>query len=444
MKGARILVVDDDLDLLHLIGVRLAAAGYEAIEAVSGKDALLKFRAHRPQLVITDLRMDEMDGLALFTRLQAEAPAIPVIILTAHGSIPDAVAASQRGVFSFLTKPFEGHELLRRVADAIRISPALDPAQEQAQWRRDVVSASVRMDAVLRQALRVSQEDRCALIVGPDGSGKTTLAQAIHRAGKRSAAPFITLACTEHPASELEAALLSDSTGSAFALAASGVLHIRDIGALSPLAQSRLYAALFGQMQARNPLAGLAGRADRPDNVDAQVIATSPRPLDTAVAEGAFRSDLFYLLGGATLQLPPLAERPEDVLALATHFLSRNGSAVRHKLTPDAMDALQKARWPGNVRQLKSVLEQVVSMTLTQAIPGALVKRVIRDYDKESLPAFDDARRGFERDYLVQLLQITVGNVSHAARVAQRNRSEFYKLLARHGLDPVSFKQKSH
>ena len=442
MSGARILVVDDDLDLLHLISVRLKAAGYEVVQAVSGEQALDSFREHHPQLVITDLRMEEMDGLTLFSHLQAEAPTIPVIILTAHGSIPDAVSASQQGVFSFLTKPFDGQELLRRVSDAVRISPVLDPTHESARWRRNLLTASVRMDDVLRQALRISEEDRSALIIGPSGSGKITLAQAIHQAAKRAASPFVTLDSTDYPASDLESILHPDSGNSVFSQAKKGLLYIRDVGTLTPLAQSRLFSVLFSQQQARDPLHRMMAVASAGSVLDVQIIASSPRPLDTAVAEGEFRSDLYYLLGGATMQIPPLSERPEDIPLLATHFLSRISPETRITLTPDALFALQKARWPGNVRQLKSVLDQVASLALTGSIPEALVSRVIRDYDEESLPAIDDARREFERDYLIRLLQTTVGNVAHAARVAQRNRSEFYKLLARHGLNPITFKQK--
>ena len=145
-SGARILVVDDDADMLHLISLRLTAAGYQVSEAESGEAALLCFRENRPQLVVTDLRMGGMDGLALFEHLQSEAQTLPVIILTAHGTIPDAVAATQRGVFSFLTKPFDGRELLRRVADAIRLSPILDPEHAAASWRSDLVTVSVRME----------------------------------------------------------------------------------------------------------------------------------------------------------------------------------------------------------------------------------------------------------------------------------------------------------
>ena len=449
MNKARLLVVDDDLDLLHLIDMRLSAAGYEVIQATSGESALERFRAHRPRLVITDLRMGAMDGLTLFTHLQAEAPTVPVIILTAHGSIADAVAAGQKGVFSFLTKPFDGQELLRRVKDALCLSPALDPAHASAHWRRTLLTANVRMEDLLRQALHISEEDRCALVVGPNGSGKATLVQAMHQAGKRASAPLVALSATDLPAPELEAALLPEGEQSVFRQANGGVLHIRDIGALSALAQSRLFAVLLAQAQAADPLNSMGNRTGYSQRgqpgqpaIDVQIVASSSQALDTAVAEGAFRSDLFYVLSAATLTIPPLAERPEDIPMLTAHFLAAISPEKRMTLAPDAHFALLKARWPGNIRQLRNVLEQAVSLSLTPSIPEAIITRIIREHDESNLPAIDDARREFERDYLVRLLQTTVGNVAHAARVARRNRTEFYKLLARHGLNPANFKQK--
>lgn len=440
--GARILVVDDDLDMLHLIGLRLTSAGYQVTEASSGEAALVRFREKRPQLVITDLRMGAMDGLALFDHLQAEAPTIPVIILTAHGTIPDAVSATRCGVFSFLTKPFEGQELMRRVIDAIRVSPTLDPGHANGRWRKDLITANVQMDELLRQALRISEEDRPALLVGPSGAGKATLAKAIHQAGSRASQPFVTLSCTDFPANDLEDMLLPNNPDGVFCKAVGGLLYVQDIGALSLIGQGRLFSVLLAQTQAKDPFARLKSSEQQAEMPDVHVIASSPRPLDTAVAEGEFRSDLFYLLGGMTLIVPPLSERSEDIPILAAHFLSRICSEAKLTLAPDALLALYEGRWPGNVRQLKNVLEQVAKLSLTQVIPEAIVRKVMREFEEESLAAFDDARRDFEREYLVRLLQTTVGNVSRAARVAQRNRTEFYKLLARHGLDPASFKQK--
>ncbi len=440
--GARVLVVDDDLDMLHLIGLRLSSAGYQVSAAESGEAALISFRANRPQMVITDLRMGGMDGLALFEHLQAEAPTMPVIILTAHGTIPDAVAATRRGVFSFLTKPFDGQELMRRVADAILLSPTLDPEQSSAHWRKELITVSVRMEELLRQALRIGEEGHAVLLVGSGGSGKATLAKVIWQAASRSGQPFIGFSCTDHPAETLEEMLSPISLDNAFSQAAGGVLYLQDIGALSLIAQARLSAFLLAQMQAKDPLQRLNSSTQRRDVPDVQLIASSPRPLDVAVAEGGFRSDLFYLLNRMTLLIPPLSERTEDIPLLATHFLTRLSADKDLTLAPEALVALQEGRWPGNVRQLKNVLEQVAELSLTPVISEAAVRRVMREFEEESLAAFDDARREFERDYLVRLLQITGGNVSQAARVAQRNRTEFYKLLARHGLDPMTFKQK--
>ena len=309
-SGARILVVDDDADMLHLISLRLTAAGYQVSEADSGEAALLCFRENRPQLVVTDLRMGGMDGLALFKHLQSEAQTLPVIILTAHGTIPDAVAATQRGVFSFLTKPFDGRELLRRVADAIRLSPILDPEHAAASWRSDLVTVSVRMEEVLRQALRISEESKTALLVGAAGSGKTLLAQTIHGAGPRANRPLVTVSCTDFPESDLEEMLSPDNPDGVFAQATGGLLYLQDISALSLVAQARLYSVLFAQQQASNPLHRLNLLSGQNEMPDVQIIASSPRPLDGAVAEGMLRSDLFYLLSSMTLIVPPLSADP--------------------------------------------------------------------------------------------------------------------------------------
>ena len=441
-EGARILIVDDDLDMLHLIGLRLRAAGYQVVSADSGEAALEQFHKQRPQLVITDLRMGGMDGLTLFKHLQQSAPTLPVIILTAHGTIPDAVAATHRGVFSFLTKPFDGQELLRRTADAIRLSPTLDATSDQATWRKGLITANLVMEELLRQALHIATDSRPCLLLGPHGAGKTTLASAIHQASERRQRPFITFSCTDFPANEQEKRLTLTNPENHYAAATGGVLFIQDIGALSLMAQSRLFSVLFAQMQTRDPLFQLNGRALRQNIPDIQIIASSPRPLDSAVSEGNFRSDLFYLLSATTLRIPPLSERLDDISLLGAHFLARQSGNSLRTLAPEALAVLCEGHWPGNVRQLENVLRRVAELSLTQVVPAAIVRRVMHEGDEQHLAAFDDARRDFERDYLIRLLQTTAGNVSQAARVAQRNRTEFYKLLARHSLDPVNFKQK--
>lgn len=436
---ATLLVVDDDADLLQLIAMRLAAAGHEVVTAASGEEALAVFHLRRPQVVITDLRMGEMDGMALFAHLQEAAPLVPVIVLTAHGTIPEAVAATQKGVFSFLTKPFDGQELLRRVADALRISPVLDSDPEEAAWRQEVLGGSLCMQELLREAYRVAREKRTSLIQGAPGTGKRSLARAMYRASCGVDAPFVEFCASDFTAEEAEQLFGQTGYGPLFQQAQGGVLYLRDVICLTSRAQSRLFSFLFAQMQARNPLQRLAGSTAM-HLPDVLVIVGSDRSLDAAVADGSLRSDLYHLLLGGALLLPSLCERGDDITLLARHFLSR--AEGRSIIAPEALQALKEARWPGNVRQLQQVIDKAAVLSHGGVISESAIRRIIRDTDEATMPAFDDARRDFERDYLVTLLKGTAGNVTQAARIAQRNRTEFYKLLGRHGLDPAAFKEK--
>jgi two-component system, NtrC family, response regulator GlrR len=431
MNGARVLVVDDDPDLLALIGMRLTAAGYEVALAASGAEALETFRAERPRAVVTDLRMDGMDGHALFDRLHAEAPSVPVIILTAHGTIPDAVAATQRGVFGFLTKPFDGRELLARIAEAVALSPpiAADTGAETT-WRANFVSVSPIMDELLRQARRAAESDDPLLISGPRGSGKEMLARVIHGASPRARKPFVIMRCGPQADDAGEDAAFGDALDAA----RGGTLFLDDVGEMAANVQTRLLPlvreiSLFSAHTARaRPM---------------RIIAATVQGLDNAIRAGQFRADLFYSLNQTALTVPPLAERRDDIPLLAAHFAGRWAERTRgavHGFAPDALTLLQEASFPGNVRQLRNVVEQLLGQCVTPLVPASLVRRVLRDDNEREMAAFDDARRAFEYDYLVDLLRTTAGNVAQAARIAQRNRTEFYKLLARHALDPATFK----
>lgn len=428
VTAARILVVDDDPDLLDLIAMRLRSAGYEVSQAASGEEALERFRLERPRAVVTDLRMDGMDGHALFARLQAEAPSVPVIILTAHGTIPDAVAATQRGVFSFLTKPFDGKELLARVSAALALSPAIAADRDDAVWRREIVSASAVMDELLRNARRLADDDVPLLLTGPRGAGKQLLARAIHAAGRRARQPFQVLHCGLSEPPDGEEAQFAE----ALARARGGTLYIEDLGQMSGVLQARLL-----------PLVGELGLfAARPG--DLRVIAAAPAALDAEVREGSFRADLYYNLRRNTLAVPSLAERREDIPLLVAHFVARWNEQAEDSLrgfAPDALELLCEAPWPGNVRQLRSIIEQSFAQAVSGRVPATLLRRLLQEDNAREMSAFDDARKAFEADYLARLLTSTAGNVAQAARIAQRNRTEFYKLLSRHNLDPALFKQ---
>jgi two-component system response regulator GlrR len=439
-----ILLVDDDKDLLQLIAMRLTAAGYAVTAVESGEAALAALAVSRPQVVVTDLRMQGMDGMALFDAIHRDSPSLPVLILTAHGTIPEAVSATRRGVFSFLTKPFEPKVLLETVADAMRLSSP--PASgELESWRAELITRSSAMEDLLGQARRVAASDASVCIFGASGTGKELLARAIHRASPRGEAPFVAVNCGAIPEGLLESELFGHKKGSftgavsdrrgLFQAAQGGTLFLDEIGDMPLPLQVKLLRAL--EERKIRPV----GSHEQYD-VDVRVIAATHRKLEERIASGEFREDLYYRLNVVKLYIPTLAERREDIPLLANHFLTRLAERYRRgrlAFSPEAMQLLVSAAWPGNVRQLLNVIEQAVALAATEVIPESLVRQAL-DAGDTALTPLDEARRAFERDYLVRILKITGGNVTKAARLAGRNRTEFYRLLERHSLEPSVFK----
>lgn len=441
-KPARLLLVDDDPGLLKLLGMRLVSEGYRVLTAESGPEALRTLSRDKVDLVVSDLRMDEMDGLQLFSEIQKVQPGMPVIILTAHGSIPDAVAATQQGVFSFLTKPVDKDALYKAIDDALEQSaPTTDEC-----WRQAIVTRSPLMERLLEQAGMVAQSDVSVLINGQSGTGKEIVAQAIHNASPRRDKPFVAINCGALPEQLLESELFGHARGAftgavsnregLFQAAEGGTLFLDEIGDMPVALQVKLLRVL--QERKVRPLG-----SNRDLDIDVRIISATHRDLPKAMARGEFREDLFYRLNVVSLKIPPLAERTEDIPLLANHLLRQ--SADRHKpfvraFSTDAMKRLMAAKWPGNVRQLVNVIEQCVALTSSPVISDALVEQALEG-ENTALPTFVEARNQFELNYLRKLLQITKGNVTHAARMAGRNRTEFYKLLSRHELDANDFKE---
>ena len=441
-KPARLLLVDDDPGLLKLLGMRLVSEGYSVVTAESGPEALRVLGREKVDLVISDLRMDEMDGLQLFSEIQKGHPGMPVIILTAHGSIPDAVAATQQGVFSFLTKPVDKDALYKAIDEALeQRSPATDEA-----WRQAIVTRSPLMLRLLEQAGMVAQSDVSVLINGQSGTGKEIVAQAIHNASPRHDKPFVAINCGALPEQLLESELFGHARGAftgavsnregLFQAAEGGTLFLDEIGDMPVALQVKLLRVL--QERKVRPLG-----SNRDIEINVRIISATHRDLPKAMARGEFREDLFYRLNVVNLKIPPLSERTEDIPLLANHLLRQ--SADRHKpfvraFSSDAMKRLMAANWPGNVRQLVNVIEQCVALTSSPVIGDALVEQALEG-ENTALPTFVEARNQFELNYLRKLLQITRGNVTHAARMAGRNRTEFYKLLSRHELDANDFKE---
>lgn len=441
-KPARLLLVDDDPGLLKLLGMRLVSEGYSVLTAESGPEALRTLSRDKVDLVVSDLRMDEMDGLQLFSEIQKVQPGMPVIILTAHGSIPDAVAATQQGVFSFLTKPVDKDALYKAIDDALEQSA---PTTDE-RWRQAIVTRSPLMERLLEQAGMVAQSDVSVLINGQSGTGKEIVAQAIHNASPRRDKPFVAINCGALPEQLLESELFGHARGAftaavsnregLFQAAEGGTLFLDEIGDMPVALQVKLLRVL--QERKVRPLG-----SNRDIDIDVRIISATHRDLPKAMARGEFREDLFYRLNVVSLKIPPLAERTEDIPLLANHLLRQ--SADRHKpfvraFSTDAMKRLMAAKWPGNVRQLVNVIEQCVALTSSPVISDALVEQALEG-ENTALPTFVEARNQFELNYLRKLLQITKGNVTHAARMAGRNRTEFYKLLSRHELDANDFKE---
>jgi two-component system response regulator GlrR len=443
-----ILVVDDDPDLLRLMQIRLTAAGYAVSTAESGERALAQASVAHPQLVVTDLRMGGMDGMALFEAIRADRPTMPVIVLTAHGSIPDAVSAVQRGVFGYLTKPFDPKALLTEVERALAMSGGAQSTGDAGdEWRKEIITRNPAMEDVLAKARMVAESDASVFIQGDSGTGKELIACAIHRASPRRDHAFVAINCGAIPEQLLESELFGHVKGSftgavrdnkgLFQTADRGTLFLDEIGDMPVSLQVKLLRVL----QERKVRA--VGSTEAHD-VDVRVISATHRNLDAEMAAGNFREDLYYRLNVVALALPTLAERREDIPLLASHFLSVIAEKYKKSVNgfaPDALEMMVAASWPGNVRQLYNVVEQSVALATTPIIPVSLAQQAIQNQQAE-FASFEDARRRFERDYLTQLLKITEGNVTQAARLAKRNRTEFYKLLGRHQLDPKLFKSR--
>lgn len=442
-----ILAVDDDPDLLRLLTLRLQSVGYRVTTADSGREALARLALARPSAVITDLRMEGMEGMALFQRIHSVDPVLPVIVLTAHGSIPDAVQATQQGVFGYLTKPFDARELLQLLARAVDLPSPATPVEADAAWRAGIVSANPRMEALLAEARLAADSEAGILIRGESGTGKEILARAIHLASPRRERPFVAINCAAIPEALLESELFGHVKGAftgaqgphkgLFQSADGGTLFLDEIGDLPLSLQVKLLRVLQ-DLEVR-PVG-----ASQSTPVNVRILSATHQDLEAAIPAGSFREDLYYRLNVISLTLPPLRERREDIPLLVQQFLEACGERQHRRVTgftPEAMEMLGAYHWPGNVRQLRNVVEQCCALSATARAPASQVIRALGQQPEVHL-TYAEARDRFELEYLTGLMQRTHGHVTAAARLAGRNRTEFYRLLDKHGLSPALFKSR--
>ncbi|MDB2330790.1 sigma 54-interacting transcriptional regulator [Alteromonas sp.] len=437
----QLLLVDDDASLLRLLTIRLEGEGFTVTAVEDGQNALRKLQNNNFDVVLSDLRMPGLDGLALFEQIMGIRKDIPVILMTAHGTISDAVAATQRGVFGFLPKPVDHDELRTLLHKALSQSQAAQPGD----WAKAIITRSPDMLNVLDQAFRIAQREVSVLISGASGTGKELLANAIHKASNRKDKPFVAINCGALPENLLESELFGHAKGAftgavtahpgLFKEADGGTLFLDEIGDMPMTLQVKLLRAL--QERQIRPV-GSSKQVD----IDVRIISATHKDLHKEMEEGTFREDLYYRLNVVNLKLPALKSRSEDIPLLARALLQQSGQ--RHgvnvsQFSDDAMQQLVKSSWPGNVRQLVNVVEQCVALTQTPVIPLHLVEQAL-SATKQSWPTLTEARDAFEQQYLHKLLKMTDGNVTRAADLAGRNRTDMHKLMKKHDLDAGDFR----
>jgi two-component system response regulator GlrR len=386
--------------------------------------------------------MEGMDGLELLDAIHRRRAGTPVVLLTAHGTIPDAVHAVQNGAFGFLTKPVDKDELLALLERAVT---ATGGNRSDAGWRSGIITRNARMEELLADAKMIAESDAALLITGESGTGKEMLARAVHAASPRAAAGFVALNCGAIPENLLESELFGHEKGAftgatrdhagLIAAADGGTLFLDEIGDMPPPLQVKLLRVLQ-----EGTLRRVGGTRDI--RVDVRVISATHRDLAESMRAGTFREDLYYRLNVVNLHLPALGERRDDIPLLANHFLERlaqRRETEPKSLAPEALAMLATANWPGNIRQLANVIERTAALTPGRVISAVQVEKALAR-QPGGIPSYNEARDSFSRRYLSRLLEATGGNVSQAARIAQRNRTDFYKLLDRHGVDPARFK----
>ena len=452
-----VLIVDDDPVQRRLLEAAITRSGMSAVTAPGGQPALDLINGPRGDqlaLMLLDLLMPDMDGLEVLAKLRGSHPDLPVIVLTAKGGIDSAVEAMRAGANDFLVKPASPERITVSIRNQLKIgalSGEVTRLKKKTDNRlsfEDLIAKSGAMRQVFRLGERAAQSNIPILIEGESGVGKELLARAIHRASARAAKPFVAVNCGAIPEALLESELFGHMKGAftdavanhkgLFQQADGGTLLLDEIGDMPPALQVKLLRVL--QERAVRPLGGSQSIA-----VDVRIISATHRDLDAAMEAGQFREDLYYRLNVVTLNLPTLAERREDIPLLANHFLHKLASKYGKRLSgfaPEALKALATAPWPGNVRQLFNVVEQVCALSSSPLIPLALVQRALRVPTVE-VQTYAQAKERFEREYLVGLLKLTDGNVADAARLADRNRTEFYRLLQKHDLTPGLFKSDS-
>lgn len=460
MAGKRkIMVIDDEEDMLENCRRLLMPLGYEVVTFLNGEQALAVLRQEKPDVVLTDLKMPRLDGMAILRAAKDYDPDIMVIFFTAYATIESAVKAIKNGAYDYIPKPFTASQLHLVIERALQQRNLMEENRELRRQLQEhhsfnqLIGKSNAMQHVIRLAIKVARTDASVLISGESGTGKELLARAIHASSRRAGKPFIPVDCSSLPPTLLESELFGYEKGSftgatrtkpgIFELAHTGTLFLDEIGNLDINLQAKLLRVLQEGEVRRIGGTHLI-------QVDFRLIAATNVDLNKAMQEKTFREDLFYRLNVISLTLPPLRERLEDIPLLAVHFLGKFNLMYDKQvkgISSQTLQLLQNYHWPGNVRELQNVLERAVALTendfiMPEDLPEQFRSLVRGTGDDEQATmggsSFAAAKKkciaNFERQYLLRLLEQHGGNISEAARTARMDRKTLYRLLAKHNL----------
>lgn len=438
--ATRVLLADDDESLRRVQEYQLTKAGFIVTTCADGKAALDEFRENLHDLVVTDIRMPELDGLELLARLRAISPETPVIVMTGHGTVDTAVQAMKDGAFDFLTKPFPTDKLhltldrARKMARLQRENRELRRAVEQTFRFENLVGSSEAMRRLYELLELTAPTMSTALINGETGTGKELVARAIHYNSPRREAPFVTVNCGALPDSLVEAELFGHRKGAftgadsnrpgKFEAADGGTLFLDEVGEIPLELQPKILRALqTGEIDRIGQ--------DHPSRVDVRIVAATNSDLEQAVSEGTFRRDLYYRLAVVQITVPPLRERRDDIPLLAQHFLARFSERNQRsglRFPPQVFSLFDRYPWPGNVRELENAVERMVVLSRDDvlsldALPDQIVGATETDQAPVRLPDGGVDFESLERDFIQQALRRTQGNQTQAARLLGLTRS---------------------
>ena len=451
--GPQLLIVDDDPSMQRMLKTRLEREGYNVVAASDGDEGLDLIRKQVFNLVITDMKMPKLKGDELVRSIGQFNPDIPIIIMTAYGEVNEAVRLMQDGVYHYLTKPFDVEDLVEKVQKAVdrqRTTAEVKQVRTKIMSRRKsdfIVGASPKIEELLTQISIVAQNDVPVIIYGESGTGKELVARAIHYTGKRADKPFVVENCGAIPENLIENELFGHVKGAytdartdqkgLFEEAHAGTLFLDEIGELPlPLQVKFLRVLQDGEFKRIG--------STRAIKVDVRVIAATNKDLIQAISEKSFREDLFYRLNVIPIHLPPLRERKEDIPLLINHFLTefnKELGKVVEGFSPAAIQKMMTYQWPGNIRELKNKVKQAMVLTRNNVITAEdLFFHVPVSSNK--FQSFKEAKREFEKEYISQVLRICQGNISQAARLAKKDRKDFYDVMKKYGIQPEAFRKQ--